>query len=206
MSSMKKVLLIGFILVLLIAIPVTVFLLQQQSKTKSSAVAATSISILPASQDPIKVGDDVTLNIKVDPATAITTNLVGYVKFTINYDNTKISTDGAGFVGANPNTGAPSITDGPTYGDGTISVVFESGSDITRVIQKITTIGTVTFKAIAATDAAPTQITFGNDVQVRSSAGSSAQANENVLSSANPAALTIIDSATPVDRKSTRLN
>ena len=98
---MKKILLIGFIVVLLIAIPVTVFLVQQQQKTKSSAVAATTISILPASQAPIQVGDDVNLNIQVNPATAATSNLVSYVTFTITYDSTKLATDGAGLVVTN---------------------------------------------------------------------------------------------------------
>jgi trimeric autotransporter adhesin len=190
MSSMKKVLLIGFIIVLLIAIPVTVFLVQQQQKTKSAAVAATTISILPASQAPIHVGDDVTLNIQVNPATATTTNLVSFVKFTILYDSTKIATDGAGFV-ADTTVGLPTILKGPTYGTGTISITLSAGGNAQKVIQNITNIGAVTFKAIATTDSAPTQITFGTDTQVLS-LGTSDQFNENVLASANPAVLTII--------------
>jgi hypothetical protein len=191
---MKKILLIGFIVVLLIAIPVTVFLVQQQQKTKSAAVAATTISILPASQNPIHVGDNVDLNVQVNPATATTTNLVSFVKFTIMYDNTKIATDGAGFV-PNITAGLPLVLQGPVYGTGTISITLSAGGDATKIIQAITNLGTVTFKAIATTDAAPTQITFGNDTVVRS-AGTSDQGNENVLASANPAVLTIIANAT----------
>ncbi len=190
MSSMKKILLIGFVVVLLIAIPVTVFLVQQQQKIKSGAVAATTISILPAAQDPIHVGDDVTLNVQVNPATATTSNLVSVVQLTITYDSTKIATDGAGFV-PNTTTGLPLVAKGPTYGNGTISITLSAGGDATKIIQKTTDIGTVTFKAIATTDAAPTQINFGNDTQVRS-IGSTEVFNENVLASANPAILTII--------------
>jgi len=190
MSSMKKILLIGFIVVLLIAIPVTVFLVQQQQKTKSGAIAATTISILPASQAPIHVGDSVDLDVQVNPATATTTNLVSFVKFTIMYDNTKLATDGAGFV-PNTATGLPTLLTGPTYGVGTISIGLSAGGDANKVIQTVTTLGTMTFKAIATTDAAPTQITFGNDTQVLS-LGSTDQFNENVLASANPAVLTII--------------
>jgi len=190
MSSMKKILLIGFVIVLLIAIPVTVFLVQQQQKTKSGAVAATTISILPASQAPIHVGDDVTLNVQVNPATATTTNLVSFVKFTIMYDSTRLATDGAGFV-PDITAGLPTVLQGPVYGTGTVSITLSAGGDANKVIQTITNIGAITFKAIAGTNAAPTQITFGTDAQVLS-LGTSDQFNENVLASANPAALIII--------------
>jgi hypothetical protein len=191
MSSMKKVLLIGFILVLLIAIPVTVFLLQQQQKTKSSAVAATTISILPASQAPVNVGDTVPLTIKVDPTS---TNLVSLVKFTINYDNTKLSVDPTnGFVVS----GAPNLltlTKNVTYGTNTVSVSLSANGNAQAVIQRPTTIGTITFKVLPTASTAPTQITFGSDTQVLS-LGSTDQFNENVLASANPAALSINGSA-----------
>lgn len=199
MSSLKKILLIGFIVVLLIAIPVTVFLIQQQSKTKSGAVAATTISILPANKT-ASIGDQVNFQIEVNPATATTTNLVSLVKFTLMYDSTKLATSGSGFV---VNTNAVSsiapltILQGPTYGNGTISVTVSAGGNAAAVIQKVADIATVTFTAIAATPTAPTQITFGNDTQVLS-LGSTDQFNENVLSSANPASL-IINGAGPTD-------
>lgn len=189
MSSMKKVLLIGFILVLLIAIPVTVFLVQQQQKTQSGAVAATTISILPASQAPINVGDSVTLKVEVDPATATTTNQVSLVSFTINYDNTKLATDGAGFVVS----GTPNLltaVKGPTYTDGSVTVSLSANNNPQAVIKTTTDIATITFKALENTDTAPTQITFGSNTQVLS-LGTSDQFNENVLASANPAVLTI---------------
>src|ERR1035437_5604817 len=188
MSSMKKVLLIGFILVLLIAIPVTVFLLQQQQKTKSSAVAATTISILPASQAaPVNVGDTVPLTIKVDPTN---TNLVSFVKFTINYDNTKLSVDPTtGFtIGGLPNK--LSLTKNVTYGAGSVSVSLSANGDAAAVIQQPTVVGTINFKVLPTASTAPTQITFGSDTQVLS-LGSTDQFNENVLASANPYALSI---------------
>ena len=190
---MKKVLLIGFILVLLIAIPVTVFLLQQQSKTKSSAVAATTISILPASQD-VKVGDTVPLTVKVDPTN---TNLVSFVKFTINYDNTKLSVDPTnGFVVS----GAPNLltlTKNVTYGTTSVSVTLSANGNAQAVIQQPTTIGTITFKVLPTASTAPTQITFGTNTQVLS-LGSTDQLNENVLASANPAALSISPAPTVI--------
>jgi hypothetical protein len=94
-------------------------------------------------------------------------------------------------------SGAPNLltaAKGPTYGTGTISITLAATGNAQALIQTLTTIGTVTFKALATTDTAPTQITFGNDVQVLSQ-GTSDQFNENVLASANPAALTIIGGA-----------
>lgn len=196
MSSMKKVLLIGFILVLLIAIPITVFLVQQQQKTKSSAVAATTISILPATQT-VHVGDTVPLAINVNPATATTTNQISKVAFTISYDNTKLSVDPTnGFVvNGTPNKLTP--TKNVDYGTNTVSVSLSANGDATAIIQQPTTIGTITFKVLPTTDTAPTQITFGTDTQVLS-IGSTDQFNENVLASANPASLSIIGNATAV--------
>lgn len=194
---MKKILLIGFIVVLLVAIPVTVFLVQQQQKTKSAAQAATIISILPASQAPIAVGDVVTLTVQVNPANV---NLVSFVKFSIKYDSTKIATDGAGFV---LNTASNHLTplQGPTYADGAISMTLSAGGNPQNVISQTTDIGTISFKALATTGGAPTQITFGTDTQVLSLGGVD-QFNENVLSSAVPAAL-IIQGGTEVTPTST---
>ena len=184
---MKRVLLIGFILVLLIAIPVTVFLLQQQSKTKSGATPATTISISPVSQT-VKVGDTVPLKISVDPTN---TNLVSFVKFTINYDSTKLSVDPTtGFTpGDLPNK--LKLTKNVTYGAGSVAVSLSANNDATAIIKQSTVVGTVNFKVLPSTSTAPTQITFGSDTQVLS-LGSTDQFNENVLSSANPASLSII--------------
>src|SRR5476649_2011011 len=91
--SGKKILLVGFVIVLLIAIPITVYLVQQQSKTRSSAVAATILSLTPQSQSS-SVGKDVSLDINLDPSI----NLVSFVKILITYDATKLATDAAGLV------------------------------------------------------------------------------------------------------------
>ena len=195
--SGKKILLVGFVIVLLIAIPITVYLVQQQQKTRSSAVAATVLSLAPTSQS-TTVGTDVNLDVNLDPSI----NLVSFVKVLISYDATKLATDSAGFV---PNAVAfPSVLQPPTYGPGTISFTLSIGGSPQNAIQKPTKVGTITFKAIGATDAAPTQITFGNQTQVLS-IGSTDQFNENVLSTTSPASIiitapaNITPSLTPTD-------
>lgn len=187
MPSGKKILLIVFILILLIAIPITVYLAGQQQKTQSGAVAASTLSLTPASQT-TTVGSTIGFDINVDPST----NLISFVKVIITYDATKLAVDSTGFV---PNKAAfPSILQTPTYTPGTISVTLSIGGSPQNAIQKPTKVGTISFRAIAPTDNAPTQITFGNQTQVLS-LGSTDQFNENVLSTTNPATVNILASS-----------
>ncbi len=181
--SGKKLLLLGFVLVLLIAVPLTVYLVQQQQQTTSDAIKSTTLSFTPAAQS-TTVDGEVSFDVTVDPGQ----NQVSFVKVILDYDSTKIATSGSGFV---PNTTAfPSVLQGPIYGPGTISVTLSIGGSPQNIIQATTKVGTVTFKAIGTTDTSPTQITFGNSTQVLSIA-STDQFNEDVLSTTNPASITI---------------
>lgn len=188
MPSGKKILLLGFVIILLVAIPITIFLLSRQ-KTQTSAIPATGLSLSPSAQS-ANVGDSVNFDISIDPGT----NQVSFVKVLISYDATKLATEGAGFV---PNSSAfPSVVQGPTYGPGTISVTVSIGASGPPV-ETPTTVGTLTFKTLASTDTAPTQITFGNQTQVLS-AGATDQFNENVLSTTTPATVNIAAVASPI--------
>ena len=191
MPSGKKILLISFVIVLLVAIPITIFWLSRQ-KTQTSAIPATGLSLSPSAQS-ANVGDSVNFDISIDPGT----NQVSFVKVLISYDATKLATEGAGFV---PNSSAfPSLVQSPTYGPGTISVTVSIGASGPPV-ETPTTVGTLTFKTLASTDTAPTQITFGNQTQVLS-LGASDQFNENVLSTTTPATVNIaaVLSPTPTE-------
>lgn len=190
----KKLLLIGFILILLVGIPVTVYLLQKQQETRSRAQAATILKFAPDSSqtNPIqkKIGDSIPLDIMVDPGT----NLVSFVKLQIQYDADKLSADQSSFV---PNTVVfPTVLEGPIYSPGKIEITLSVGPDPTKAVQTVAKAGTVTFKALANTAAGqPTLVTYGQAVQVLS-IGSSDQASENVLSATNPAAIAIGDGST----------
>ena len=186
--SGKKLILLGFVIVLLVAIPLTVYLAQQQQKTRSSA-AATTILSLEKSPQTVAVGDRVSLDVMVNPEQ----NFVSWVKFTISYDPTKLSVAQDGLA---VNTNAVTTFEEPTYGPSTISVAVATGGDQTRVIQSTTRIATITFTALAPTETAPTQVTFGSDTEVLSSAPTDT-AKENVLANRNPASITITGEATP---------
>lgn len=191
----KKLLLFGFVAVLLVGIPLTVFMLQQQQETRSRAEKSTNISFTPDSTQttPIakNVGETIPLDITINPGK----NLVSFVKLEIQYDPEKLQADDKAF---SANTVVfPSVLEGPVYAPGKISVTLSVGPDPTKAIQTTVKAGTVTFKALANTPAdTPTVVTYGATTQVLS-LGSNDQASENVLSSPIPAYIAIGGQAYP---------
>ena len=186
----KKLFLIGFIIILLVGIPLTIYFLQKQQETRSRAQASTTLKFSPDSDQtaPIQkqVGDAVALDVMVDPGT----NLVSFAKLEIQYDSDKLAT--ASSNAFTPNTIAfPTVLEGPVYTDGKIEITLSVGSDPTKAIQALTKAGTVNFTALADTPAGqPTLVSYGISTQVLS-IGSTDQASENVLSSSQPAAVVI---------------
>lgn len=190
--SGKKLFLFGFIVVLLVAIPLTVYLAQQQQKTKSSAAKSTILSLVESGKTNkdilTTIGQDINLDVMVNPGN----NFVSYVKVTISYDPTKIATAGSGIVA---NSDVVSVFEGPTYGPSQVSITLATGGDQTKVIQTATKIATITFRALAPTETAPTQVGFSSDAEVLSTAPSDTS-KENVLSTTNPASITITGETT----------
>lgn len=204
MFSPKKLLIIAVIVIILVAIPLTLYLLSQQQDLRQHAQAASTLSFAPDSSTsaPIeaKVGDPVDLDLYVDPAS----NLVSIVRLEIQYDSTKLATAS----GANPafqNNAAtfPTVLEGPIYQDGKIDVTISIGSDTTKAVSVKTKIGTVHFTALANTTT-PTQVVYSEtESKVLSVAGpgtgSADQASENVLNSRIPAIINIAGEATPTE-------
>lgn len=193
MFSAKKLLLIGFILILLVAIPLTLYFIQQQQEIRSRAQAATTLSFTPATSS-VNVGDVVSLDLMVNP----NSNLVSFVRLEILYDSTKLATaSGDQGKAFEPNTLAfPSVTEGPIYEDGKILVTLSVGSDPTKAIQTPTKVATFQFIAKEPTDT-PTQVTLGATQTQVLSIGPEDQASENVLSSTSPAAISIGGALSP---------
>ena len=186
--SGKKIFLLGFIVVLLVAIPLTVYLAQQQQKTNSGAAPSTTFTLVESgktnSDVSTTVGQDVNFDIMVNPGS----NAVGFVSFNLSYDGTKLATDGAGLV-PNIATGLPNVASGPIYSTNNVSITLSVGASPQNSLTVPTKIATITFKAISSTEGTPTQITFQNG-QAMSTSGESS-CNENVLSSTIPANVTI---------------
>lgn len=184
--SGKKILFMGFVVVLLIAIPLIIYFISSQQKKETTSVPSTSLSISPASQS-VEVGANAKFDININPGS----NSISFVKVYINYDATKLATQEATFV---PNsTSFPSLIQGPVFESGIISFTLSIGSNAPPITSS-TKIGSLTFKALSPTDNASTQITFGNQTQVLS-IGTSDQFNENLLSTTSQATLSITGAA-----------
>lgn len=194
--SPKKLILLGLGVILLVAIPLTVFIAQKQQQTRSSASPSTNLSFVDTTtQTPtsatnpktVSVGDDISFDVVMNPGT----NVVGGLTLIINYDSTKLAITGEGIT---PN----STVMGNLLGDikntpGQIEVSFSPAAvDPTKAITKTTTIGTVTLKALAVTDVGtPTQIRFDpNTIVVPIGSGDT---NSNVLAGSSPAFVAIVD-------------
>ncbi len=178
-SNWKRLVLIGFIVILLVAIPVAIYLVKTTTNTQSHATPATNLTFTPPSSNPApitaNVGDTVPLTLNIDPGT----NLVTSVKVYIQYDPTKLSASSTAFT---VNDSAfPVTVQGPSYSPGSISFSVSIGADYTKAIQSPTSVGTLTFTALAATDPNnPTQVSVTTQSQVLS-AGPNDQYPENVL-------------------------
>lgn len=190
--SGKKILLLGFIFVLLVAIPLTVYILQKQQELRSRAVAATKLYFSQPSQTnelttlQKTTGDTFSLDIIVNPGT--NQNQVSFVKLNIYYDSQKL--DVVGDKLKTNEAAFPATLEGPTYSSGNASVTVSVGADPAKVITSTTKLATITLKALAPTNATTTSIAFTGS-QVLSIA-SSDQPSENVLvGSGTPLSLTI---------------
>lgn len=196
--SGKKLLLLGFFIVLLIAVPVAFYFVSQQAP-KISTEKATILSLSPTTQN-TTVDSVATFDINVDPSGK---NQVSFIKLLLSFDATKLATTEAGLKvspwATNDGTSVtPVILSGPTYTEGTIEVTISAGEDQQNAIQTLTKIATVAFKAIAPTDpGTPSSIIFGNQTQVLS-AGALEGASGNVLLSTSPGSVNI-EGITPTE-------
>lgn len=198
---MKKFFLIGFLLVVLAAIPLTIFILSQQgpTQTKSSAAKATVLAF-PSPMPTGTVGTQVDIPITVNTSNQGSSNKVSLVKFAITYDSSKLQAAAIYFTPdpafnvalEGPNNSCSATT--PTPGASTtctISATVSIPADPTKAVEGTGSVGTLHFTPLSATDTNGTPLTFvPNQNQVLSLA-SGDQASENVLLSAQNGNLVI---------------
>ena len=189
-SSYKKIFLLGFIITTLVAIPFSVYVAQKRQQPTTKATEGTILSFSPTPQS-IKVGDNLSLNIYLEPTSA---NQVSFVKLSISYDSSKFATISSSLT-ANPESSnkLTTIIDDPKYESGKASISLSIGADPANAIKTKTKIAMLQLKAIAATIPNKTNITFdpAPNTQVLSITTSTDQTSENVLSTTIPAEITI---------------
>lgn len=190
-SSYKKIFLLGFIIIILIAIPFSVYVAQKRQQIKSKAAASTTLSFNPSSLT-ITANQTLSLDVVLDPGTGATANQVSFVKLVINFDSSKFTTVSDSLA---PNPNSPntltSVLEGPVYTSATASISLSIGADPTKVVTTKTKIAVLKLQALSATDSTnPTSVTFDKNTQTLSIAASD-QTSENVLSTTTPALITI---------------
>lgn len=175
-TGMKRVLVIVIGILLLLAIPVTVFFVGQRQEIRKRAAPATSLTLTPQTNTK-KVGDKFTVEVQIDTGT----NQVTQATLHILFDASLLQAD--------------SITQGPLFPKIYLSGVVNPGSasitvGATSTTQPITGTGTAAilqFTALKATTA-PATISFANDTFV----GGLGEEKANVLSTSSPANVTIL--------------
>ena len=205
---MKRFLIIGFILILLVAAPLAAyFLLKQNTNNQSHANPASSLLFEDIAQ-PVVVGQQFQAVVDVNPSSNGTTNAVSFVKLTISYDGSKLSATNNSLV---PSAAFQTELDGPTNTctgtnntQCTITATLSIGSDPTKAVTSQTPVATITFTAIAPTDAnAPVPLDFVQGQNQILSLASTDQPAENVFTRGISTSITIISvaqaSGTPTD-------
>ncbi len=197
---MKKFFLIGIIVTILIAVPLTVYILTSQQTSTRSGAAPSTLLAFTIPTDPAVVGTPVAIPITVDPSGGGSTpNQVSFVKVVVQYDGTKLQAASSYFV-QDPKL---SVLEGPTNtcdsnNNCTISATLSTGADPNSAITSQATVATLNFTPLAATDTnTPTKLTFASGSQALSIASSDKPA-ENVLaiSRLQPGSLTIVAATT----------
>lgn len=172
---MKKFFFILIGLLLLAAIPLTVYFSGQRQELRKRAAPATSLSFTPSNLSK-KVGDVFSLDISIDTAT----NQVVAAEIHITYDPTKLE--------------AETITNGPLFPNILAAGTVQSGEasitvgalSTTNPIKGTGTVAVVRFKALAATTS-PISIRFNPATFV----GSLGEGANNVLINSSPATVSI---------------
>ncbi len=195
----KKLLLLGFIAVLLAVIPLTVYFLQTQTKTKTQATPATTLYFALKGQTQKvttitkNVDEPFDLDVIINPGT----NQVIASTLYITYDSTKLQIANGDFrptliETASQTEGFTSILAGPTTTTGAVSVTLTVGVDVTKIIKSTQKIATIRFTAIAP----GSNITIGFD-DSKTNVTSSVDPEVNVLSSTDRVSLTVAQTGSP---------
>lgn len=181
----NKFLILGTIVLLLVSIPLTLFLIKKQQEVRSQATASSRLYLNPENISASTQCSTFAMDVMVDPGS----NLVSIVDFTLKYDPTALE-----ITSIKEGEAFPIVKAGtPVLSSGEANISVAIGSDITKSIQTITKVATVTFKPKVA---GSTQVTFDTGKsQILSTKDPQDGVAENVLSTASPASITVTDGA-----------
>lgn len=173
---MKKILIFITFLLLLIAVPVTVFFVGKSQNLQTKAAPATTLALNPSSVTK-NVGDIFSMDIQIDTGE----NNVAIAELHLTYDASILEA-----LSITNGPAAPMIAASGVVGQGTASISVRAESS-TKPIKGTGTIATVRFKALAPTTT-PVNIAFDTATTFVSGLGES---QPNVLINTTPATVTV---------------
>lgn len=179
----NKWFILGNILLLLIIIPVTLFVVKQQTDLRSKAAPSTNLSFQPATAA-IGLGETASFDIFVDPGQ----NIVSILDLTVSVDPEVFE-----IVSLERNeTAFPVSLKAPDIQGGTVTTAMSTSNDVARAIQAITKAATLTVRSKKLTDS-PSVIKFDTPPSQAFSLASADGETENVLQGGGTASVTVTD-------------
>lgn len=176
----NKFFILGNLFLILIAIPITLFFIGKQQETRSRAAASTTLYFDPATITAPTICSTFNADIMIDPGQ----NVVSIVDMYINFDASKMIV-----VGITPSSDFSTVVRDRVDTSGQTNISLSVGPDVTKAIQTIKKVATISFKALTTTTN-PASVSFDTKTRVFSTS-SNDQSTENVLSTSRPTAVTI---------------
>lgn len=177
---MKRVVLILITLLLITALPATIYLVSRSQEMRKRAAPATTLSLVPATVTK-SVGDEFTLDVRMDTAT----NQIIAVQLKVTYDATKLEAEWI-----HNGTMFPNILSSGTVQNGVVTIAL-GATNTTTPITGTGTVATIKFKALASTTG-PISVRFD---QQETFVGALNEGSTNALTGSIPATVTIAGSS-----------
>jgi len=172
----KKITLLIVVLFLLVAIPVTFFVVKQQQEIRQKAAPATTMSLTPA-QKTAKVGDTVSLDVNIDTGE----NSIVAASVYLTFDPVKLQAQSIVNSSQFPNI----LSSGDISQTGKASIAVGTAS-ISQPFKGIGAVATIKFTVLQQSDT-PITVRFGPE----SFAGSIGEGSTNALIGTTPSSITI---------------
>lgn len=172
---MKRIVTILIAILLLVAVPLSVFLVMKNQELRKKASPATTLTMVPSSVSK-SVGEEFTLEARMNTAD----NQIVAVELNIAYDPTVLQADWI-----HNGTMFPNILTSGVIENGIISIAL-GATNTTTPITGTGTVATIKFTTLAATTS-PVSVRFAQDTFV----GALNEGSTNALTSSTPATVTI---------------
>jgi hypothetical protein len=178
----NKFFILGNLVLILLAIPLTMFFVSRTQQTRSKAAPSSRLYFAPTSATTSTQCPSFTMDVMVDPGS----NSVSFVDFTVTYDPSLVSVTGIAPSSTFSTVQVPAKIDGTA---GTASISLDAvGGDVTKVVTTTAKVATITFTPKAAGTAT---LKFDQSKSQVLSLSTSDQPYTNVLSTADQATATI---------------